>query len=163
MLYLLSLVACGSPEINDTGPAACAGSPQLSISSPADGATFAFGERITLEGEGTSSVDAVLEFLWAINEDVVNTSTTGHWTADVSGILDVTFQGKDRCGTTQEIVKITVTPDPDDTGADDTGADDTGAETDALRATPSATTFGAEAGLPARAWNWLSSALGVPR
>src|SRR5688500_9750186 len=102
MLFLLALLACDQPDLTDTGPAACAGSPIISFSSPAEGATFAFGERVTLEGEGTSSVGEVVEFLWAIEDDVVNTSTTGHWTADVPGRLLVTFQGKDRCGITQE-------------------------------------------------------------
>ncbi|MES2645179.1 MAG: hypothetical protein V4850_37170 [Myxococcota bacterium] len=153
MFVLLSLLACTDKSDSTDDSAAsgvCRGKPVLTLTAPAEGDTFAFGERITLTGSGTSSVDDVIEFLWAIDGDVVNLGADGVWTADLSGELLLTFQGEDECGITQTQIHIRV-EEPLDTDTDDTGSD-----TDTVPAVEGVTPFGPEAGLPTGAWSGLS-------
>ncbi|MDP2308182.1 MAG: hypothetical protein Q8P18_19335 [Pseudomonadota bacterium] len=159
MFASLLLLACADKPDTDTtgdttggdtaGDGVCHGGPDILLAAPAEGATYAYGEVVTLDGSGTSAIGDVVEFLWAVNGDLVQVGASGTWTADVSGALLLTFQGEDSCGITQEDVYISVgAPDPDDTGTpDDTGV---------VPAEASVTPFGAEAGLPAGTWSALS-------
>lgn len=155
MFVLLSLLACSdkSDSSGDTAESGvCRGAPDITLIAPVDGDRFAYGERITLTGEGTSSIDEVITFLWAIDGDVVHLGASGFWTADVSGNLLLTFQGEDSCGVTQKQIEITV-EEPLDT---DTDTGDTG-DTDTQAVEASVTPFGAEAGLPVGTWKGLSA------
>lgn len=118
-MFALLFACAEKPAPVDTGsPAICAGSPEVVITSPTDGARFAIGEQVALAGTATSSVDDTIVLLWAVDGDVEVIGATGTWTPTAAGEVLLRFQAEDRCGITQSDLHVTVTGgDTADTGA----------------------------------------------
>lgn len=114
---LLLLLACADkPDPVDTATSlTCAGPPELTVASPAEGATVAVGESVALSGSAVSSVGDTVVMLWAVSGDVEVVGATGNWVPTAGGDVIVTFQGEDRCGITQQDVHVHV--EGADTGA----------------------------------------------
>lgn len=106
---ILLLLACADPKGDDTATdGMCRGSPTVSVVSPAEEARLAFGERVELAAEGSSTVDEPLVYLWGVGGDVVAVGQTGAWVPDVAGMVEITLQAEDRCGSAQAGVTVYV-------------------------------------------------------
>ena len=115
-MWILLLACAEKPAPVDTAtPLTCAGPPELTVTSPAEGATVAVDESVALSGSAVSSVDDTVVMLWAVSGDVEVIGATGTWVPTVGGDVILTFQGEDRCGITQ--VNVHVHVDGDDTSA----------------------------------------------
>lgn len=105
---MLFLLACAEKEEESSVLDACRGTPSVSILAPAEGAELTYGERVELQGEGTSTIDESLVFLWGVAGDVVSVGQNGAWVPDVSGAVEITLQAEDSCGSSQTAVNVTV-------------------------------------------------------
>lgn len=107
---ILFLLACSGNEIDDSF-GGCRGSPAVSIVSPIEGTEVTYGERVSLEAVGTSTVDEPLVYLWGVAGDVVAVGQEGAWVADTTGSVEITLQAEDSCGNTQTSVRVEVIGD----------------------------------------------------
>lgn len=129
MFVLLALFGCGSDPTTDTMvvDTTCSFGPSVSIDTPEDGATFSFGEAISLSATAsTQNEDAkYLQVLWVAagesgdasgQEETATVGVSGSWTPSYTGTWRLRVQADDNCTTnpdyglspSQDEVQVTV-------------------------------------------------------
>ena len=125
MIAAISFVSCEKEEIPETDEPTETKQMTITISNPTDGATFAFGEDVTISGEMNSNFSAhgyIVRYYNASNDDSLLYVTDGHehgetipfsetWTNNLATASDVRIEFtamSDHLGSYTEIENVTV-------------------------------------------------------